>query len=472
MTSILIFTLFCLLLIFVGIYAARKQGNSDNEYFLANRSLGWLLVGVSAAVTGNTGFIVTGAVGIGYSMGMSSLLLPIAWLFGDLLYWNIFPKKLNKLSKTQNSSTIPQFLSSGLPSPKLLLSISTLAVLGVILFYTAAQWVAAGKIFSEFFGSSVNIGILLSATLVIIYSSFGGLRSSIWTDMLQAVFILFLLVMIYSTVLINHPNVLNELAEIEGHLNITHYYPLSALIGFVLGWIFASIGFGLSQPQILIRYFAASNGADFDKAKWVYIFILQLTWIGFTFFGVLLKGILPDIEQISQENGLAIFIKSEYSPIVVGILIAAMFATISSTADSFLISTSNSIKKDILEKFKIGENTNNTMLTILIGLVTIGFGILLSESSVLTIAMNSVSYLGACIAPAVLIKVLGFKHSNLSLSLTIIFALLLAIVWQQYLGFSKYVGNSFLETLNMAVVGIIGGLVINYLTIKIEEKYY
>lgn len=94
MASIIIFIVFSLFLVAIGVYAS-KQSKTNESYFLANRSLGWLLVGISASVTGNTGFIVTGAVGIGYSMGLSSLLLPLSWLIGDLLYWNIFPKRLN-----------------------------------------------------------------------------------------------------------------------------------------------------------------------------------------------------------------------------------------------------------------------------------------------------------------------------------------------------------------------------------------
>jgi Na+/proline symporter len=469
MSGIIIFTIFCILLIIIGLIAAKKTSKEDNDYYLANRSLGWFIVGISAAVTGNTGFIVTGAVGIGYKLGMSSLLLPLSWLLGDLIYWSVFPKKLNSISHRQNSSTITEFLSLDLKDNKLLKIVATLIIGAIILFYTAAQWVAAGKIFSTFFDSSIFIGISLSALLVVIYSSVGGLKSSLWTDIVQAIFVTILLFTIFITISPNYSNILDELKNIDGHLDLTYHYTLYPLVGFVLGWVFASVGFGLSQPQLLIRYFAAKNAKQVKKAKWVYIIFLQITWIGFTFFGVLLRGIIPNIIAEDREQGLAIFITENYSPIFVGILIAGMFATISSTADSFLISTSNSIKKDVLSE-KISYKVNAVLITFLVGLVSVIMAIYLSDSSVLKIAMTAVTYLGACIAPAMIIKLLNFKHSSNSLVLAIISGLLSALIWQYYFNFSKYVGNSFIETLNIAFVGICSSLVIHFIYTKLVIK--
>jgi Na+/proline symporter len=373
---------------------------------------------------------------------------------------------LNEISKEQKSSTISEYLSFNLPKSKFLVFVSTLTVIIIILFYTSAQWVAAGMIFSAFFKSSIIIGIFISAILVIIYSSIGGLKSSVLTDLFQAIFVIILLFVIYWSVFITNDFSFSKLSQFEGHLNLTYYYPVFPLIGFILGWFFASIGFGLSQPQILIRYFAAKESKDFNKAKWVYIFFLQITWIGFTFFGVLLKALMPDIPENMQEQGLALFINSNFSPIIIGLLISGMFSTISSTADSFLISLTNSVKMDVLSQSNKFKNVNNKLLAIVIGAITVFIAIYLSNTSVLKIAMNSVSYLGACIAPVILIKTLKLKHTAYSLSFTIIISLLSSVFWQ-LLGFSKYVGTNFFETLNLAVIGILTGLIFNFLFMKI-----
>ena len=61
------------------------QDRTDRD--LAGRNLNRWLIGLSAGATGNSGFIVTGAVGLGYSGGVQWIMLPIAWLIGDLVFW-------------------------------------------------------------------------------------------------------------------------------------------------------------------------------------------------------------------------------------------------------------------------------------------------------------------------------------------------------------------------------------------------
>ena len=74
----------------VAFYARFRAGN-DSDEDLAGRKLNRWLVGLSAGTTGNSGFIVTGAVGLGYSAGVHWVLLPVCWLLGDLIYWSLFP---------------------------------------------------------------------------------------------------------------------------------------------------------------------------------------------------------------------------------------------------------------------------------------------------------------------------------------------------------------------------------------------
>ena len=100
--SIIVFTSFCLFLFFIGFTSHKKSNDTDLEYFLGGRKLKSIQVGLSAGATGNTGFIMTGAVGLGYAYGVDWLFLPIAWLLGDLIYWKFFPHRLNRISHQEN----------------------------------------------------------------------------------------------------------------------------------------------------------------------------------------------------------------------------------------------------------------------------------------------------------------------------------------------------------------------------------
>src|SRR3990170_6395526 len=157
----LLFILFIIILIIIGIIANKHSTADENDYILANRSLNKYLVGLSAAATGNSGFIMTGAVGLGFTFGLTWVFLPIAWLIGDLVYWSYFPGKLNEFSNKSNSRTISEMLSffNHNGRKKSTIIISSLILFVILSAYTASQYIAASKTFNIFFNIDFDFGI-------------------------------------------------------------------------------------------------------------------------------------------------------------------------------------------------------------------------------------------------------------------------------------------------------------------------
>ena len=112
---LLSFSVFVVLFLGVGAFAAKRSAPTDVDYLLGSRSFGTWFVGLSAGATGNSGFIMLGAVAMGYTMGLSGVILGLAWFLGDLLFWNFFPEKFNRIARDRDCSTIPELLSSGIP---------------------------------------------------------------------------------------------------------------------------------------------------------------------------------------------------------------------------------------------------------------------------------------------------------------------------------------------------------------------
>jgi hypothetical protein len=74
------------------------------------------------------------------------------------------------------------------------------------------------------------------------------------------------------------------------------------------------------------------------------------------------------------------------------------------------------------------------------------------HSSVKDLALSSVGMMGAGLAPAMIIQVLGWRHSSRSLLLSIIVGFGTAAVWT-YRGYNGFI--------NVAAPGIIAGLAVN-----------
>ena len=91
---LLSFSVFVVVFLGVGAFAAKRSAPTEVDYLLGNRSFGAWFVGLSAGATGNSGFIMLGAVGMGYTMGLSGVIMALAWFLGDLVFWSFFPKSL------------------------------------------------------------------------------------------------------------------------------------------------------------------------------------------------------------------------------------------------------------------------------------------------------------------------------------------------------------------------------------------
>jgi len=442
----------------LGRIQSRKDGKDED---LAGRRLNRWLVGLSAGATGNSGFIVTGAVGLGYVGGAQWLMLPIAWLLGDLVYWSFVPSRLNRAAREANATTLSELLAHNL-NGKWAAAISVLVAILLVAFlsaYTAAQWLAGRKFLSAVFDFTDLSALLFFSATIVIYSALGGFRGSVYADTFQAIvrivgttIAIGVIVMFAMT---DTPTFRANISDAGADfLNLFPNGMTLATFGFIGGYAFAAIGFGLGQPQIVTRYFAGSSPEETIAARWIYIGFLQTTWIAMTLFGILLRGVMPDIDD--PETGFSLFFQENVPAIITGVIFADVYATIASTSNSLLVAISQTFQRDILSIFRgrqahVGRTPFFTVLFIGIGTIVLS---MVLPGNVFTIAIGAVSKIGAGIAGPVLIKILGWRHNSFSLFASVVAGISAAFVWQ-------YAGAS--STFNEAGIGIIASVVVNWL---------
>jgi Na+/proline symporter len=464
---IFIITLF---VTFIAAYIGRRHSRRNADG-LTNQSLNRWLIGLSAGATANSGFIVTGAVGLGYTFGPQWLFLPISWFFGDLIFWKFCPDRINRAGQQTKASTLSELLVHGLKGQfsKLSSIFATLLIVICLAGYTSAQWIAGQKFISGAFEISSATSLLLFAVIIIAYTSIGGFRGSVYADSVQAVIrvlgtVIALGAAVYIGINESEQLFINWNAAGEGYLDWLPGATIISSLFFIIGYAFAAFGFGLGQPQLVSRYLAGSSPEETKAAKWIYISFVQFTWISMTIFGVLLRGIMPDISD--PETGLSVFISTYFGTVLTGIIVADIFATIAATSNSLLVAMSQAVIHDFFPRWESvkGRSRLELVVVLLLGAITmLGAVYLAQKSSVFTIALSSVSLMGAGLAAPVLLKIFNYPRSSLSLFLSMLFGLLSAIVW-------KYSGWD--VNLNEAAIGILVGLSINWLTVRLEKKWY
>ena len=436
-------------------YFGKKHSQPNCRF--GGRNYNRWLIGLSAGATGNTGFIMTGAVGLGYAYGIHWIFLPIAWLMGDLFFWSSGPRKIQGFSSTNNTSSILDIIAdkNGCVSGKTLWWVVLAISVFLLGTYVSSQWIAGTKILQPVFQLPRETIVLLLGAFVILYSILGGFRGSVYTDIYQATLMIFVTVL--SLIL-----VLNRLSEAsnfgqglpEGFLKIFGDMTIYSIMAFIIGWSAAAVGFGFGQPQILSRYMSGKDEKEIGGAKWVYIGFLQFTWIGMTLFGVLLRSI--NFEVSDREGSLIEFVKSYDVPLLSGLVVAGILAAITSTVDSILIAISgmcNPIYSSFSERSKA---TAEKSIILLIGGITVIVA-LWATGSVFEIAVFAISMIGGTFAAPVIIKVYSWISSPASLLTAVIFSAVSCLLWR-YLEFNLII--------NEAIVGISVGLIVNYLVVR------
>ena len=467
-TILLSFSVFVVVFLGVGAFAAKRNAPTDVDYLLGSRSFGTWFVGLSAGATANSGFIMVGAVGIGYTTGLSGVLLALAWLLGDLVFWSLFPEKFNRIARDRDCSTIPELLVSGIPGRGSVAIRQFAGLLIVVLIgaYTAAQFSAAAKTLNVFFDLSINTGIIVSALAILAYCTTGGLRASLWTDVVQAIIMLGITTGMLAAAYFaagGFSAIFESLNAIDPSLTqITGPFTTWTLVAFVLGYACAAFGFDLSQPQILVRLLAGRSPEVVRKAKWIYIFFLQYTWHCMTLFGVIVRLLVPGVED--PEQALPIYAFQRFDPWLVGVILAGIFSAIASTADSQVLVSSSSLAMDVTPRFyrkmsaRFGVRYQQVM-TLTVGMAAALAAIFFS-ASVFGVIIFALSMLASSLGPAMFNVILKRPTNTLAIGSCMAAGLAVAATWR-ILGFH--------QTLNESLPGFLAGLVVHDVVVYLSS---
>ncbi|NND65510.1 MAG: sodium/proline symporter [Gammaproteobacteria bacterium] len=432
------FAVFLLIFWTVGFLAARATKLTDHDYLIGDRSFGPWAIGLSAGATGNSGFIMVGAVGFGYLYGISTLLPAIGIVFGMWLSWRLYAKRVNQHAASLQALTIPGWLSQHFDRPDSLKLVSRFVALAFVVLvgaYALAQFLAASKTLNALFGWSNTIGVLIAAVTVLAYCVTGGLRASIWTDIFQAIVVMIVTValLIYALFVAGGVNVVTStLTSIDPNLtDLFGGQNLQAKLIEVIGFTVLGFGFNLSQPQIIVRMLASKSPEVAKKATNIYIFYIGLTYLTMTLFGVITRVLFTGLAD--AEQALPIFAMEYLNPVLIGIVIAGLFSTIASTLDSQILVTSSALFRDLIpniykklyQLFGMYYWYAATLITgLLIALAAICF-----QGSVFTIIIVSGGILIGIVTPAILVVLHNWSSRTQTIILTMLVGTAIAAYW-------------------------------------------
>lgn len=404
------------LMIGIGVYAWAKTRADSSGYLLAGRGLGPAVTALSAGASDMSGWLLLGLPGALFASGLVEAWIAIGLTVGAALNWIIVaPRLREQTERLGDALTIPQFLANRFPEAGTLLRVvSAVVIVGFFTVYTASGMVGGGKLFATAFAgvlpvtglSDYMLGILITAGIVLVYTTIGGFLAVSLTDFVQGMIMMVALVVMPLVILFGTGSAPLSSVPQEGFLSLTQG---ATFIGVVSAVTWGLGYFG--QPHIIVRFMAIDRVENVPRAG-----IIGMGWMVISLTGAVAVGLAG--RAYAEANGLVvddpetIFILLAnllFHPAVTGFLYAALLAAIMSTIASQLLVSSSSLTEDFYRLFlrrNASEREAVNIGRLSVGLVAAAALVIAADpdSEVLGLVSNAWAGFGAAFGPLILLS--------------------------------------------------------------------
>src|SRR6056297_1094778 len=180
------FILYLCLLIGIGLYASRFSSKGISEFFIGGRKINRFVMALSAVVSGRSAWLLLGVTGMAYARGPSAIWAVAGYIIVELFLFLYYARRLRNFTEARDCITVPDFFVERFGDKTGLLRITMVFIFMIFMVgYVSSQFVAGGKAFASGFGMDVSTGLILTAVIVLLYTTLGGFLAVSLTDMIQ-----------------------------------------------------------------------------------------------------------------------------------------------------------------------------------------------------------------------------------------------------------------------------------------------
>ena len=347
-----VIVVYLIVILFIGLKSGGGQASSVEEYVVASRDLGFIVMYFLMGGAVFSAFAYLGGPGWAYSRGAASYYILTYSCIGFLPWWLWGPRALRAGQKF-GYVTQAQLIAGRFQSNALSLLVAVISILAFIQYITL-QMKGSGYILEVASEGRIPFwaGALVSYFVVLIYVFFGGVRSVAWTNVFQGAFMIITawvigLYFVYS--LYDGPADMFE--------QIIRAKPKHMLIGpgtsmsfnaFTSAVLVSFLGLSM-WPHLFMKAYSAKDEKTLKQTIVMYptfsIFLIPVLFIGFA-------GILQvsPAELGAPDRILPwMFSKMDFPPIAVGVVLAAALAAAMSTQDTITHAAGSIFAQDFVE---------------------------------------------------------------------------------------------------------------------------
>lgn len=370
-----VFALYLLFVLLVGVYASRFTEHTPADFYLADRTVGTVVLGLTLVATVLSAFTVfgIGATTTGTGLGVFSFLA-LAAVFYTLVFGTV-GVTLFEIGREMDVVTPSEYVRERYDSPAL--GVVYLVVTAIFMTaMIAGQLIGGGVALDALLDVPYLQAILLMAGFMVVYIHIAGYRGVVWSDAIQSTVLVSVLagVVLYVMFGLDSDAVAQEAFEATPGL--------FEMVGPAGTWtplavITAALAFTVGvpgYPHTIQRYFSAEDGETMRRSGFLFAVVAIPVYFCGAVLGVWSVGVVPS--PPNPDYVIPLLIETLLHPVVFGLAMAGAIAAIMSTADSVALTMSSMLSRDLYHEFVAPEASEEreVMVTrsLLIGVIGLG----------------------------------------------------------------------------------------------------
>ena len=478
-------------MVIVGAVFSKKTKNVG-DFYLGGRKLGPLVTAMSAEASDMSSWLLMGLPGVAYLTGVADAgWTAIGLAIGTYFNWLIVAKRLRYYSARIGAITVPDYFSLRYrDKSKILMAIAAFVIIIFFVPYTASGFAACGKLFGTLFGIDYHIAMIVSAIVIVGYTSLGGFNAASTTDFIQSIIMTtaLIIVLVFGVSRAGGMEAVIENAKsLSGYVSMFETYnaETGTAVSHSFLTIVSTLAWGLGyfgMPHILLRFMAIEDPNKIKTSRrvgtvWVVISMSVAILIGIVGLGMVNNSaiapladsetIIIQIAELLSKNGVA-------AALIAGVILAGILASTMSTADSQLLAASSSASENILGGlFKLNLSEQAKMIVARVTLIAISVIAVIiawdSNSSVFGIVSFAWAGFGAAFGPVVLLSLFWKRSNKYGAIAGMISGGAMVFVWKYVIAGLSDVLNIY-ELLPAFVIGLVVNVVVSFATKEPERE--
>lgn len=418
---------YLVLLLIIGYLGDRKHSGTYEGFVAADKSLGAWTTALSSAASSESAWAMVGLSGLGFYFGLPAMWAAIGCVVGFIVNSLFVIVQLRRDSEKIGALTLSDYFELKLNDRShMLRMVSALIITFFMGVYVVAQFVAAGRILQEMEvmgpGTSYQTAVLVGAAVLGVYIFLGGYAAVCWTDSVQGVLMLVVMVALPAYALHLGGGPAEVLASLEAQASL---HTNVSLLGWGAGGFFFSqmaIGMGYpGMPHMVIRYITVKDEREARRAAVISVAWGAIALTGSALLGVISRGLYPlDAAGCSAagmcaptlkaaESILSFFALTNLHPALAGLVLAAISAAIMSTADSQLMYAATALVNDFFLHFTSRKLSKRQLVWLtrgaIVAITAVAAAVAMQEIKVIyTFVLFAWGALGSAFTPLVLLS--------------------------------------------------------------------